>query len=77
MSGQHFSKRRAAATKSCSDRWNRCSPTTAVEMRFFGGMEIQQVADVLQVSPDTVKRDWRLAKLWLARELGREEGNGA
>ena len=48
-----------------------------VEMRFFGGMEIQQVAEVLQVSPDTVKRDWRLAKLWLARELGREEGNGA
>jgi RNA polymerase sigma factor (TIGR02999 family) len=48
-----------------------------VEMRFFGGMEIQQVAEVLRVSPDTVKRDWRLAKLWLARELGREEGNGA
>jgi RNA polymerase sigma factor (TIGR02999 family) len=47
-----------------------------VEMRFFGGMEIQQVAEVLRVSPDTVKRDWRLAKLWLARELGREEGNG-
>jgi len=48
-----------------------------VEMRFFGGMEIQQVAEVLRVSPDTVKRDWRLAKLWLARELGHEGGNGA
>ena len=40
-----------------------------VEMRFFGGMSVEETADALDVSPDTVKRDWRLAKLWLMREL--------
>lgn len=40
-----------------------------VEMRFFGGMSVEETAEVLHVSPDTVKRDWRLAKLWLLREL--------
>jgi len=40
-----------------------------VEMRFFGGLSVQETAVVLAVSPDTVKRDWRFAKLWLLREL--------
>lgn len=40
-----------------------------IELRFFGGFSVEETADVLQVSPDTVKRDWRLAKLWLLREL--------
>lgn len=40
-----------------------------VELRFFGGLSVEETAQVLQVSPDTVKRDWRLAKLWLLREL--------
>jgi RNA polymerase sigma factor (TIGR02999 family) len=40
-----------------------------VEMRFFGGMTVEETADVLDVSTDTVKRDWRMAKLWLLREL--------
>ena len=40
-----------------------------VEMRFFGGMSVEETAEVLHVSNDTVKRDWRLAKLWLLREL--------
>ena len=40
-----------------------------VELRFFGGLSVEETADVLHVSPDTVKRDWRLAKLWLLREL--------
>ncbi len=43
-----------------------------VELRYFGGLSIEETAEVLQVSPETVKRDWRLAKLWLARELNRE-----
>ena len=42
-----------------------------VELRFFGGLTIEETAEVLGVSPDTVKRDWRFAKLWLVRELGR------
>ena len=44
-----------------------------VELRFFGGLNVEETAEVLGVSPDTVKRDWRLAKLWLLREL---EGQG-
>src|SRR6266545_72648 len=40
-----------------------------VELRFFGGLSVEETAKVLQVSADTVKRDWRLAKLWLLREL--------
>jgi RNA polymerase sigma factor (TIGR02999 family) len=44
-----------------------------VEMRFFGGSSVEETAKALQVSTDTVKRDWRLAKLWLLREL---EGTG-
>jgi RNA polymerase sigma factor (TIGR02999 family) len=40
-----------------------------IEMRFFGGLTVEETAEALRVSPDTVKRDWRLAKLWLLREL--------
>ena len=40
-----------------------------IELRFFGGLSVEEAAEVLHVSPDTVKRDWRLAKLWLLREL--------
>jgi RNA polymerase sigma factor (TIGR02999 family) len=43
-----------------------------VEMRFFGGLSVTEVAEVLKVSEETVMRDWRLAKVWLLRELGRE-----
>lgn len=40
-----------------------------VEMRFFGGLSVKEVAEVLKVSEETVMRDWRLAKVWLLREL--------
>ncbi len=40
-----------------------------VELRFFGGLSLEEVAEALHVSVDTVKRDWRFAKLWLVREL--------
>jgi RNA polymerase sigma factor (TIGR02999 family) len=42
-----------------------------VELRFFGGLTVDETAEVLKVSPDTVLRDWRLAKDWLVRELSR------
>ncbi len=45
-----------------------------VEMRFFGGLSVKEVAEVLKVSEETVMRDWRLAKVWLLRELGRAAG---
>jgi len=48
-----------------------------VEMRFFGGLSVKEVAEVLNVSEETVMRDWRLAKVWLLRELGQErDGDG-
>jgi RNA polymerase sigma factor (TIGR02999 family) len=40
-----------------------------VELRFFGGLSVEETAEVLKVSPDTVARDWRLAKAWLLREM--------
>jgi RNA polymerase sigma factor (TIGR02999 family) len=40
-----------------------------VELRFFGGLEIEEIAEVLGISPATVKRDWTLARAWLQREL--------
>src|ERR1700684_589676 len=40
-----------------------------VEMRFFGGLSVEETAEVLKVSPVTVKRDWRVARAWLYREL--------
>ena len=40
-----------------------------VELRFFGGLSVEETAEVLHVSSDTIKRDWRLAKLWLLHEL--------
>lgn len=40
-----------------------------VELRFFGGLSVEATATVLDVSVDTVMRDWKLAKAWLLREL--------
>ena len=40
-----------------------------VELRFFGGLSVEEAAEVLKVSAETVMRDWRLAKVWLLREL--------
>lgn len=47
-----------------------------VELRFFAGLTVEETAEVLKISPDTVMRDWRLAKPWLARELGGREQHG-
>jgi RNA polymerase sigma-70 factor, ECF subfamily len=42
-----------------------------VELRFFGGLTVQETAEVLNISPETVMRDWKFAKSWLMRELSR------
>ena len=42
-----------------------------VEMRFFVGLGVSETAEVLKISPQTVMRDWKLAKAWLRREIGR------
>ena len=43
-----------------------------VELRFFGGLTVEETAEVLHISPETVMRDWKTAKVWLQRELSRE-----
>jgi RNA polymerase sigma factor (TIGR02999 family) len=47
-----------------------------VEMRFFGGLSVDETAEVLKVSPVTVRRDWSTARLWLYRELAGGTGDG-
>ncbi len=44
-----------------------------VELRFFGGLATEEIAEVLGISPSTVKRDWNVAKLWLTRQM--KKGN--
>jgi RNA polymerase sigma-70 factor, ECF subfamily len=54
---------------------SRLDPRKAqvIEMRFFGGLSVEETAEVLKVSPDTVLRDWRLARAWLLAELDPKE----
>ena len=47
-----------------------------IEMRFFGGLSVDETAEVLKVSPATVRRDWSIAKFWLYRELSGGTGDG-
>ena len=47
-----------------------------IEMRFFGGLSVEETAEVLSVSPATVRRDWSIAKMWLYRELRGETDSG-
>ena len=53
------------------DRFSRSG--RVVELRYFGGLSVEETAAVLKVSPETVKRDWRMAKVWLLRELQRNQ----
>ena len=47
--------------------------TQVVEMKFFGGLTTEEIAEVLKISPETVKRDWRFARTWLLRQLANPE----
>jgi len=47
-----------------------------VELRFFGGLDVKETAEVMKVSVDTVMRDWKIAKVWLLRELSGEASHG-
>jgi RNA polymerase sigma-70 factor (ECF subfamily) len=48
-----------------------------VELRFFGGLSVQETAEVLHVSVETVHRDWKMSKAWLLQELTREKQDGS
>ena len=47
-----------------------------IELRFFGGLSVDETAEALKISPDTILRDWRLAKAWLAREMRKTGASG-
>jgi len=59
----------------CAGRCDECScrldarKSQVIELRFFGGLSVEETAEVLKVSVETVLRDWRLAKAWLRREM--------
>jgi DNA-directed RNA polymerase specialized sigma24 family protein len=40
-----------------------------VELRYFGGLDVEETAEILRISPETVKRDWKTAKAWLLGKL--------
>jgi RNA polymerase sigma-70 factor (ECF subfamily) len=46
-----------------------------VELRFFGGLSVEETAEVMKISPETVMRDWKFAKMWLRRSLSGEDVN--
>jgi RNA polymerase sigma-70 factor (ECF subfamily) len=48
-----------------------------VELRFFGGLSNEEIAEVLKISPNTVTRDWNVAKAWLYREMSKEQQDGS
>jgi len=48
-----------------------------VELRFFGGLTIEETAEILKLSPDTVKREWSTAKAWLYQEIAERRHDGA
>ncbi len=68
------SSKRPAEIVALDDALNelaRVAPRKAriVELRFFGGLEVKETAEIVGVSPDTVMRDWKVAKAWLLKEL--------
>lgn len=67
------SSRTAIAVDEALTRFSEVDPLRGriVEMRYFGGMDLEEIADVLQVSRTTVKRHWTVARMWLHRELSR------
>ena len=69
-----FSEKRAADVVALDEALARLAEfdqrqSRIVELRFFGGLSIEETAEVLGVSPGTVMRDWTLAKAWLRREV--------
>jgi RNA polymerase sigma factor (sigma-70 family) len=48
-----------------------------IELRYFGGLTADEIAAVLRISPQSVNRDWSLAKAWLLREMNGKEENGS
>jgi RNA polymerase sigma factor (TIGR02999 family) len=80
--GATVSRERAAEVVALDDALNSLAAvddrkSRVVELRFFGGMSIEETAQVLGVSPGTVMREWTLAKAWLQREVRSAQRNEA
>ena len=62
------------ASRAHKTAWHKFDPrkSRVVELPFFGGLSMEEVAEVLEVSEESVTRDWRVAKTWLFRELSRK-----
>jgi len=72
------SQARAAELLALNDALERLAAvdprkSRVVELRFFGGLSVEEAARVLNIAPNTVLRDWRLAKAWLHREISHEQ----
>ena len=52
------------------------SQSQVVDVRFFGGLGNEEIAEVVKISPNTVSRDWNVAKAWLYQETSKEQGDG-
>jgi RNA polymerase sigma-70 factor, ECF subfamily len=70
-----FSRQKSNDLVALDEALSRLADTSArkakvVELRYFGGMSVEEVAEALQVHSNTVVRDWKLAKAWLKREVG-------
>ena len=71
------SQARATALLALDDALERLATidprkSQVVELRFFGGLSVEEAAQVLNIAPNTVLRDWRMAKAWLRREISHE-----
>ena len=74
MSGRTVGSGRAAEILAINEALDRLAELDlrqvhVVEMRFFGGLSVEEIAEVLTISPQSVMRDWKLAKAWLHREM--------
>ena len=71
MAGAEMSAQVSALLDEALNALAQIDPRRAqvIELRFFGGLTVEETGQVLQVSAQTVMRDWRLARSWLAREL--------
>ncbi len=72
-----FSEERAAELVALDDAMNELAAldprrSRVVELRYFGGLSVEETAEVLKVSPDTVMREWKRAKAWLYAELNKQ-----
>ena len=76
MNGDTETRFKQLAVDDSLNRLAKIDPRQArvVELRFFGGLSVEETAEVLGVSPKTIKRDWSVAKAWLYADLKERHG---